>query len=146
MSVPSRRETVLWLIAVRCASSPTRAPAGSSASASSSASARSTDASVRPSSLIARGTLQPPPVCERLVPIGNALAGRATYHGRHVLSADLPALRSPRSHGLRLRWRAQPPPARAPHAARARHLQLLPPQRGRRPARMVVPPLGLPGL
>ena len=36
------------------------------------------------------------------------------------------------------------PPARAPHAARARHLQLLPPQRGGRPARVVVPPLRLP--
>src|SRR4051812_42100391 len=65
---------------------------------------------------------------------------------RHVLSPDLPALWRSRSHGLRLRWRAQPPPARAPDAARARHLQLLPPQRGRRAARVVVPPLGLPRL
>ena len=37
------------------------------------------------------------------------------------------------------------PPAK-PSRARAEHLQLLPPQRRRRPARVVVPPLGLPGV
>src|SRR3954464_8617160 len=90
MSVPSSRETVLWLMSVRCASSLTRAPDGSSASASSSASARSTDASVRPSSLIARGTLQPPPVYARLAPIGNALAGTALYRAAVPLLPPCP--------------------------------------------------------
>src|SRR5512133_3123469 len=130
-------------MAVRCASSPTRAPDGSSARTSSSARARSTDASVRPSSLIARGTLQPPPGYDSVSPVGNALADKATYHVRHVLSHDLPALRGPRGHGLRLRRRAHPSPARATHAARARRLQLLPAQRGRGAARVVVPPLRL---
>ena len=64
--------------------------------------------------------------------------------GPHVLPADLPELRRARGHRLRLRRRGIGPPARAAELARAQRVQLLPPQRRGRAARVVVPPLRVP--
>ena len=69
------------------------------------------------------------------------------YDPAGVLPPDLPQLRRARGHGLRLRRGGHRPAGRrGPSCARAQHLQLLPPQRRRRPARVVVPPLRLPRL
>jgi S-adenosylmethionine synthetase len=72
-------------------------------------------------------------VC-RVVPICLA-CGRTSDRSRDdVLRPDLSQLRRARGDRLRLRGRGQSATARAALPARAEHLQLLPPQRGRRAA------------
>ena len=70
-------------------------------------------------------------------------AGRAL---RNVVFAHLSELRRARGHRLRLRRRGRPAAVHEAVRARAQHLQLLPPQRRRGPARVVVSPLGVPRL
>ena len=142
MSVPSSRETVLWLMSVRCASSP-REPrmAARRARRAARAHGRRT-ASVRPSSLIARGTLQPPPVCDSVFPIGNALADRATYHRAMSYLMTCPQLRRPRGHGLRASAASSPAGrASAPTPRELGAYNYFRRNVGRRPARVVVAPL-----
>src|SRR5882757_5088750 len=63
--------------------------------------------------------------------------------GPDVVPAGLPSLRGPRGHRLRFRRRDRQTTERLARRARAQHLQLLPPQRGRGPEGVVVPPFRL---
>src|SRR4051794_11059686 len=69
---------------------------------------------------------------------------RICIGSRGVLPPDLPELRRARGHGLRLRRGGLRAARGAAQPPRAQHLQLLPHERRRRAARVVVPPLRLP--
>ena len=71
---------------------------------------------------------------------------RICIRSRRVLPPHLSQLRGPRGDGLRVRRRGLRAPGVASGPAGAQHVQLLPPQRRGRPARVVVPPLRLPRL
>ena len=91
---------------------------------------------------------RPAPDSHACCAIGNSIALCATACLRcagDVVRAHVSALRRPRGDRLRLRRRGDARARRStPSLARAERVQLLPPQRRRRPARVVVSPLGLP--